>query len=47
MRGGRDGSVTIHQDVDLWATLLVKGEVVKHTVTPNRHAWLQVFDPRR
>ena len=41
-RGGRDGSVTIHQDVDLWATLLVKGEVVKHTIKPGRHAWLQV-----
>ncbi len=41
-RGGRDGSVTIHQDVDLWATLLAKDEVVKHTVKPDRHAWLQV-----
>jgi redox-sensitive bicupin YhaK (pirin superfamily) len=29
-RDGRDGSVTIHQDVDLFATLLAAGEEVTH-----------------
>ncbi len=41
-RDGRDGSVTIHQDVDLFATLLDQGETVRHTLRPHRVAWVQV-----
>lgn len=41
-RNGRDGSVTIHQDVDLYATLLQDGERVRHTLAPGRKAWLQL-----
>jgi quercetin 2,3-dioxygenase len=41
-RDGRDGSITIHQDVDLYATSLQAGETVSHTLTPGRVAWLQV-----
>jgi redox-sensitive bicupin YhaK (pirin superfamily) len=41
-RDGRDGSVTIHQDVDLHATVLDAGERVTHTIRPGRHAWVQV-----
>ncbi|MEM8768866.1 MAG: pirin family protein [Pseudomonadota bacterium] len=41
-RDGREGSVTIHQDVDLYATLLAKGEQVSHELAPGRLAWLQV-----
>jgi len=41
-RDGRDGSVTIHQDVDLYATLLSKGQVVTHALAPGRGAWVQV-----
>jgi redox-sensitive bicupin YhaK (pirin superfamily) len=41
-RDGRDGSVTIHQDVALYATLLAPGERVEHTLAPDRHAWVQV-----
>ena len=41
-RDGRDGSVTIHQDVDLYATLLDEGDSVTHTLRPGRHAWVQV-----
>jgi redox-sensitive bicupin YhaK (pirin superfamily) len=41
-RDGRDGSVTIHQDVDLYATLLDDGETVRHTLAPDRVAWVQV-----
>ncbi|MBP2300631.1 pirin family protein [Azospirillum picis] len=39
---GRDGSVTIHQDVDLYATLLDDDESVTLPLRPGRHAWVQV-----
>jgi len=39
---GREGSLRIHQDVDLYATLLGAGEAVEHALRPGRHAWLQV-----
>jgi hypothetical protein len=38
----RDGSVRIHQDVELYASLLRSGESVAHTLRPGRHAWLQL-----
>jgi redox-sensitive bicupin YhaK (pirin superfamily) len=41
-RDGRDGSLTIHQDADLYATLLEKGRKVDHALRPGRHAWVQV-----
>ncbi len=41
-RDGRDGAIPIHQDVDLFATVLAQGETVSHTPKPNRHAWVQV-----
>lgn len=41
-RDGRDGSVTIHQDVDLHATLLSEGQVVTHALQSGRAAWVQV-----
>ncbi len=41
-RDGRDGSVTIHQDVDLFATLLGEGDVVEHAIAPGRGGWVQV-----
>lgn len=41
-RDGRNGSVTIHQDVDLYAVLLNAGELVSHHLVPGRHAWVQV-----
>lgn len=39
---GRDGSVTIHQDVNLYAALLESGEEINCIIPPGRHAWLQV-----
>jgi len=39
---GRDGSVKIHQDNELYATVLDKGESVKHELKPDRHAYVQV-----
>jgi len=41
-RGGRDGSLTIHRDVDLYASLLTKGEVVHHDTAPDRKVWVQI-----
>ena len=41
-RDGREGSVTVHQDVDLYAALLGAGERVGFELRPGRHAWLQV-----
>ena len=43
-RDGREGSVTIHQDVDLYATRLRPGEIVSHGLTAGRGAWVQVID---
>jgi len=39
---GRDGSVKIRQDNELYATVLAPGEVVKHELEPGRHAYVQV-----
>lgn len=41
-RDGRDGSVTIHRDVDLYATVLSSGQTVTHKLSAGRGAWLQV-----
>jgi redox-sensitive bicupin YhaK (pirin superfamily) len=41
-RDGRDGSITIHQDVDLYATVLGDGETVTHQLVSARKGWLQV-----
>lgn len=41
-RDGRDASLDIHQDADLYATVLSPGAQVTHTLAPGRHAWAQV-----
>ncbi len=41
-RDGREGSVTIHQDVDFYATLLSPGRAVTHELAAGRGAWVQV-----
>lgn len=41
-RAGRDGSVAIHRDVDLYAALLGEGERVAHRFRPSRIGWLQL-----
>jgi len=42
-RDGADGSVRIHQDVNLYATVLSQGDVVRHEVPESRGAWVQVI----
>jgi redox-sensitive bicupin YhaK (pirin superfamily) len=41
-RDGRDGSVTIHQDVRLYTTRLDPGAEVGLALPPSRRAWVQV-----
>ena len=43
-RDGRDGSVTIRQDVDAYASVLEKGQEARHVLAPGRHAWLHVAE---
>jgi quercetin 2,3-dioxygenase len=39
---GRDGSVTVHQDVSLFASILAAGESVKYDMDQTRYGWIQV-----
>ena len=39
---GREGSVTLRQEVEVWATLLEEGAQVEHPLAPGRHAWVHV-----
>ncbi len=41
-RDARHGSVRIHQDVDLYATILSAGESVSHEIVAGRRGWVQV-----
>jgi redox-sensitive bicupin YhaK (pirin superfamily) len=41
-RDGRDGSMQIQQDVDLWLALLEPGEGRELRLRPGRHAWVHV-----
>ncbi len=41
-RDGREGSVTVYQDVALYATILGAGDVVSLTPAKGRHLWVQV-----
>lgn len=41
-RDGRDGSVTLHQDVSLYATVLGAGVRVEYAFPPDRLGWVQV-----
>ena len=39
---GRDGSVTVHQDVNLFASIIDSGQTIKHEMSSVRYGWLQV-----
>jgi len=41
---GRDGSMAIHQDADLWLAKLEANQNVSHTLAAGRHAWLHVAE---
>jgi len=41
-KDGRNGAVTINQDVDLYTSILEPGDVINYHVQPDRYAWLQI-----
>ena len=41
-RDGRDGSLTVHQDAGILAARLAPGDEIVHSLSPGRHAWVQV-----
>jgi redox-sensitive bicupin YhaK (pirin superfamily) len=42
-KGGDDESISINQDVSLYASVLAVGEAVEYELAPERHAWVQVI----
>jgi quercetin 2,3-dioxygenase len=43
---GRDGAVTIHQDVNLYSTIIEAGQTLSRAVSATRKTWLQVVRGR-
>ena len=41
---GRDGSLSLSQDLDLYATRLDAGKSISHELAKGRDAWLQVAE---
>jgi quercetin 2,3-dioxygenase len=41
---GRDGSIAIRQDADLWLAKLEAGQQVAHSLAKDRHAWIHVAE---
>jgi hypothetical protein len=41
---GRDGSIAIHQDADLWLAKLEADQQVAHSLAKSRHAWVHVAE---
>lgn len=39
---GRNGSITVHTDLNLYATVLTEGERVSRSIDRDRHLWVQV-----
>ena len=42
-RDGRDGSITIHRDVDLYGSVLADGDSLTHQIGPKRGVWIQMI----
>ena len=43
-RDGRDGSLTVHQDVEILRSQLTEGARIDYSVRPGRQAWIQVIE---
>ncbi len=41
---GRDGSIPIHQDADLWVAKIGAGANIAHKIGSGRHAWIHVAE---
>ncbi|MGK7875277.1 MAG: pirin family protein [Xenococcaceae cyanobacterium] len=39
---GRDGAVSVHQNMDLYAGVLESGDRLSHSLQPQHHVWVQV-----
>ena len=39
---GRDGSISLQQDADLWVARAAKGQTVRHELRAGRGAWLHI-----
>jgi redox-sensitive bicupin YhaK (pirin superfamily) len=42
-KSGREGSIPIHQDTDLFLGKLKTGQSTRHSIVAGRHAWLQLI----
>jgi len=45
-KAGRDGSIAINQDADLFVGDFSAGDQAVHTLRPDRHAWIQIVEGR-
>jgi redox-sensitive bicupin YhaK (pirin superfamily) len=43
-KNGRDGSMEIHQDTDLWLAKLDSGQAVTHQLAKGRNAWVHIAE---
>ena len=43
-KSGREGSIAIHQDADLYLAKLDANQIVTHQLGANRHAWLHIAE---
>ena len=43
-KSGRDGSIPINQDADVFIGKLGGGDRISHTLKPGRHGWLQMAE---
>ena len=43
-KSGRDGSIAINQDADLYVAKLGEGNRVNHTLAAGRHAWVHIAE---
>lgn len=43
-KSGRDHSIAIHQDADLWLVKLLAGQRVSHSLAGRRHAWVHIAE---
>jgi redox-sensitive bicupin YhaK (pirin superfamily) len=42
-RDGREDSLTVHQDVDIFGALLDSGRKLEYAIQPGRHLWIQLI----
>jgi len=43
-KSGRDGSISINQDADVYLAKLRAGDAIEHALRPQRHAWVHVAE---